>query len=87
MGAHHAETPLQFFIVYPISKGKVINFAGFTLSEELVRTSYQADTSGRKRFEGPWVRELSKQEFCKPFQGLEKDTKPLLEVIIAYITL
>jgi salicylate hydroxylase len=66
--------------VYPISKGKFINFAGFTLSEELVRTSYQADTSGRKRFEGPWVRELSKEELRKAFEGLEKDTKPLLEV-------
>ncbi|KAF8558552.1 salicylate hydroxylase [Imleria badia] len=70
-----------FFLVYPISKGKFINFAGFTLSEELVRTCYQADTSGRRRFEGPWVRELSKEELCKPFEGLEKDTKPILQCI------
>jgi len=70
-----------FFLVYPISKGKFINFAGFTLAEELVRTAYQADTSGRRRFEGPWVRELSKDEFYKPFEGFEKDTKPLLKCI------
>ena len=72
--------------MYPISKGKFINFAGFTLSEELIRTAYQADTSGRRRFEGPWVRELSKEEFCKPFEGLEKDTKLLLKVNIVHIT-
>ncbi|KAF8452743.1 salicylate hydroxylase [Boletus edulis BED1] len=70
-----------FCVVYPISKGKFINFAGFTLSEELIRTSYHADTSGRKRFEGPWVRELSKEEMCKPFEGLEDDTKPLLKCV------
>ena len=80
MNIHHSETHLQFLVVYPISQGKFVNFAGYTLDEDLVRTSYQADTSGRRGFEGPWVRELSKEEFCKPFEGLEKDTWPILEV-------
>ena len=66
--------------MYPISQGKFINFAGYTLDEDLVRTSYEADTSGRREFEGPWVQELSKEETCKPFEGLEKDTWPILEV-------
>jgi len=85
MSIHHSETRLQFFLVYPISKGKFINFAGFTLSRELVRTSYQTDTSRRTKFDGPWVRELSKEELCKPFEGLEKDTKPILKVNIVHI--
>ncbi|KAI9567641.1 hypothetical protein HD554DRAFT_2105564 [Boletus coccyginus] len=70
-----------FFLVYPISKGKFINFAGFTLSRELVRTAYQTDTSKRRKFDGPWVRELPREELCKPFEGFEKDTKPLLKCI------
>ncbi|KAG8216223.1 FAD/NAD(P)-binding domain-containing protein [Butyriboletus roseoflavus] len=70
-----------FLIVYPISKGKFINFVGFTLDEGLIRTSHQADTSGRRGFEGPWVRELSKEEISKLFEGLEKDTWPILECI------
>lgn len=80
MNIRHSKTTSQFCLVYPISKGTFINFVGFTMSEELVRTCYQADTSGRRGFEGPWVRELSKEELCKPFERFEKDTKPLLRV-------
>ncbi|KAF8843489.1 FAD/NAD(P)-binding domain-containing protein [Paxillus ammoniavirescens] len=68
-------------IVYPISEGRYINFAGFTICADLFRTLYEADTSGRKRFEGPWVGELTKEELCKPFQGFEDEVKPLLECI------
>ncbi|KAH0831346.1 hypothetical protein J3R83DRAFT_14007 [Lanmaoa asiatica] len=80
---HHRalQEPTVFFLVYPISKGRFINFVGFTLSEDLVRTCYQADAFGERGFEGPWVRELSKEEVCKPFKGLEKDTRPILESI------
>jgi len=69
------------FLAYPISNGKFINFAGFSLSEELARTCYEPDTTGRRGFDGPWVRELTKEEFCKPFRGLEKETEPILECI------
>ncbi|KAF9225008.1 FAD/NAD(P)-binding domain-containing protein [Gyrodon lividus] len=70
-----------FVLVYPISKGRYINFAGFTLCADLVSTAYQADTSARRRFEGQWVGELTKEELRKPFEGFEHDVKSLLECI------
>ncbi|KIJ16517.1 hypothetical protein PAXINDRAFT_98958 [Paxillus involutus ATCC 200175] len=68
-------------IVYPISEGRYVNFAGFTICADLVRTLYEADTSGRRRFKGPWVGELTKEELCKPFEGFEDEVKPLLECV------
>ncbi|KAF9233819.1 FAD/NAD(P)-binding domain-containing protein [Melanogaster broomeanus] len=70
-----------FMIAYPISQGKHINFAAFTLCPDLISTAYASDTSKRRRFEGPWVGEITKEEFRKPFEGLEHDTKPLLECV------
>ncbi|KIK96086.1 hypothetical protein PAXRUDRAFT_139274 [Paxillus rubicundulus Ve08.2h10] len=68
-------------ITYPISDGKYVNFAGSSMCADLVSTIYEADTSGRRRFEGPWVDELTKEEFCKPFQDFKDDVKLLLECV------
>jgi len=68
-------------LAYPISNGKFINVVGFCLSEELTRTCYDLDTIERRGFDGPWVRELTKEEFCKPFRGLERETEALLESV------
>ncbi|KAG9310152.1 hypothetical protein JVU11DRAFT_9772 [Chiua virens] len=68
-------------VVYTISNGNFINFAGFTLSEDLIRTCYQTDTSGRCGFEGPPVRELPMKEIRKFFQGFEREVESLLECL------
>ncbi|KAH7926925.1 salicylate hydroxylase [Leucogyrophana mollusca] len=74
--------PTQFFLVYPISLGKYINFAGFALRPELVRTAYQDDADAtRPAFNGSWVAELSAAQVAQPFEGFEEETKPLLECV------
>ena len=83
---HLAETDaLQFFLVYPISLGQYVNFAGFTLQPDLVNTAYEADADNPQRsFEGKanneWVGELTAEQFVGPFKDFEEDAKSILEV-------
>ncbi|KAG1717600.1 hypothetical protein EDD22DRAFT_964616 [Suillus occidentalis] len=73
-----------FFLGYPISLGKYINIAGFTLQPDLVNTAYEADARiPRRSFEGKadsdWVGELTAEQFVKPFKNFEKEAQVLLE--------
>lgn len=73
-----------FFLGYPISLGKYINIAGFTLQPDLVDTAYEADARiPRRSFEGKadndWVGEITAEQFVKPFKDFEEDAKLLLE--------
>lgn len=75
-----------FFLGYPISLGKYINIAGFTLQPDLVDTAYEADARlPRRSFEGKadsdWVGELTAEQFVKPFKNFEKDAQVLLECV------
>ncbi|KAG2128278.1 FAD/NAD(P)-binding domain-containing protein [Suillus clintonianus] len=84
---HCAEADaLQFFLVYTISRGKYINFAGFTLQPDLVDTAYEADARiPRRSFQGKanheWVGELTAEQFVEPFKDFEEDAKVLLECV------
>ncbi|KAG0706587.1 hypothetical protein DFH29DRAFT_133362 [Suillus ampliporus] len=75
-----------FFLAYPISLGKYVNFAGFTLQSDLVDTAYEADAGiPRRTFEGKvdaeWVGELTAEQFVEPFKHFEEDAKHLLECV------
>jgi salicylate hydroxylase len=76
---------LQFFLVYPISDGKYVNFAGFTLQPDLVATAYEANAGNfRPSFQGKanneWVGELTAEQLVQPFKNFEEDAQPILEV-------
>ncbi|KAG2159502.1 FAD/NAD(P)-binding domain-containing protein [Suillus bovinus] len=75
-----------FFLGYPISLGKYINIAGFTLQPDLVSTAYEADPRiSRRSFQGKanneWVGELTAEQFVEPFEDFEEDAKLLLECV------
>ena len=76
---------LQFFLVYPISQGQYVNFAGFTLQSDLVDTAYEANAGKfRPSFEGKanndWVGEITAEQLVQPFKNFEEDAHPILEV-------
>ncbi|KAH7883088.1 FAD/NAD(P)-binding domain-containing protein [Phlebopus sp. FC_14] len=68
-------------LVYPISSGKFINFAGFTLRTDLVKTAYEQCASERTPFVGKWVDEVSAKELIEPFENFEDDVRPLLQCV------
>ncbi|KAJ8588057.1 FAD/NAD(P)-binding domain-containing protein [Rhizopogon salebrosus TDB-379] len=75
-----------FFLVYPISHGQYVNFAGFTLQPDLVDTAYEVGSGNpRPSFRGKanneWVGELTAEQLVQPFKNFEKDAQPILEAI------
>ncbi|KAH7905241.1 FAD/NAD(P)-binding domain-containing protein, partial [Hygrophoropsis aurantiaca] len=73
---------VSFFLVYPISQGKFINFAGFTVHPELMKTAHGTSSDEKREpFNRPWVGELTAKEVAKPFEGFEDETIPLLESV------
>ncbi|KAG0699388.1 hypothetical protein DFH29DRAFT_48317 [Suillus ampliporus] len=73
-------------VVYPISLGRYVNFAGFTLQPDLVNTAYEADPRiPRRTFGGKanneWVGELTREQFVEPFKHFEADAKHLLDCV------
>ncbi|EGO26930.1 hypothetical protein SERLADRAFT_414770 [Serpula lacrymans var. lacrymans S7.9] len=59
-----------YIIVYPISQGNIINLAAFNVS----------GTEGA-RFDGPWVKEATKEAFQTAFANWEDDVQILLQAV------
>ncbi|OAX37334.1 FAD/NAD(P)-binding domain-containing protein [Rhizopogon vinicolor AM-OR11-026] len=75
-----------FFLVYPISHGQYVNFAGFTLQPDLIGTAYEADAGNfRPSFKGKanneWVGELTAEQLIRPFRGFEGDAQSILKCV------
>ncbi|EIW82783.1 salicylate hydroxylase [Coniophora puteana RWD-64-598 SS2] len=68
---------------YPISMGKFVNFAGFTLNEKLMRTAHSERYSQHvpNLYDGEWVRPVTAEEFTAPFRTMEKDIHTLLDCV------
>ncbi|TFK64958.1 FAD/NAD(P)-binding domain-containing protein [Pluteus cervinus] len=60
-----------FVITYPISHGKLINFAAFTARHDLENS----------KFDGPWMCPVNKSEFAPYFEHWEPDVQELFEVV------
>ncbi|KAG5638592.1 hypothetical protein H0H81_011678 [Sphagnurus paluster] len=60
----------NFVIAYPVSRGKLINFAAFSSRPELENTI----------FDGPWVSTVDKEEFSSLFSAWEPDVQDLISV-------
>ncbi|KII84074.1 hypothetical protein PLICRDRAFT_46407 [Plicaturopsis crispa FD-325 SS-3] len=58
-----------YIVAYPISKGETVNFVAFRTSHELKGTE----------FNGPWVTNVSAQEFQAGFDGWEAEVTQLLQ--------
>ncbi|EIW82794.1 salicylate hydroxylase [Coniophora puteana RWD-64-598 SS2] len=66
---------------YPISMGKIVNFAAFTVDKDLMADAFNPDPSHRQLFDGDWVRPASAKEFTEKFRGMEKDIEVLLDLV------